>query len=315
METWNLRTWNPANLRGPERKWFLHPSVSRREVFWMSHQNISCWPVVCAWRVCRLSLIWIRRIAHGPTRHHLSACHLRKWGGSNTPSPSSLRRDATSRVHIILANLWQRRCSVSWTLLVVIIPLNHHPGLCSFTCTRGRPFGVGATIPLLHVHQACVDVDSTVSYPVFVWEENWMSFQHLARLFLESVCCLTACPALSSRWPGALDTCVSFGLPPQEGVKSSWWRCPAGQKLLVIPKLTTSVKISCGTSLISEQLGWSFPSPVASLSREDCMEILTDGKPHLTVLPVFFTSPFYVRMQSINQWNILHTFNMPTSYQ
>ena len=54
---------------------------------------------------------------------------------------SSLRRDAT-RVHIILTNR-ERRCPVSWTLLVTI-PLNHHLGLFSFTCTRGWPIGVGA---------------------------------------------------------------------------------------------------------------------------------------------------------------------------
>ena len=54
---------------------------------------------------------------------------------------SSLRRDAT-RVHIILTNR-ERRCPVSWTLLVTI-PLNHHLGLFSFTCTRGWPIGVRA---------------------------------------------------------------------------------------------------------------------------------------------------------------------------
>ena len=110
---------------------------------------MSCWPVVCAWRVCRLFLI-VRRTAHGPTRHHLSACHLRCGVRSNAPSPELLRRDAT-RVHIILTNLRQRRCPVSWSLLVVTIPLNHHLGLFSFTCTRGWPIGVRAHITLLHV--------------------------------------------------------------------------------------------------------------------------------------------------------------------
>ena len=51
------------------------------------------------------------------------------------------RRDAT-RVHIIFTNLWQRRCPVYLTLLVVTIPLNHHPDLRSFTCPRAWPFGV-----------------------------------------------------------------------------------------------------------------------------------------------------------------------------
>ena len=106
----------------------------------MSHQNMSCWPVVCAWRVCRLSLI-IRRTAHGPTRHHRV--------GNNAPSPELLRRDAT-RVNIILTNLRLRRCPVPWTLSVVTIPLNHHLGLFSFTCTRGWLIGVRLTITLLH---------------------------------------------------------------------------------------------------------------------------------------------------------------------
>ena len=56
---------------------------------------------------------------------------------------SSLRRDA-ARVYIILTYHRQRRCPVAWSLLVVTIPLNHHLGLFSFTCTRGRPIGVRA---------------------------------------------------------------------------------------------------------------------------------------------------------------------------
>ena len=73
--------WKPANLRGPERRWFLHPSVVIGKIFCISHQNMSCWPVVYAWLVCRLSLI-IRRTAHGPTRHHLSGMPstLVEWG-------------------------------------------------------------------------------------------------------------------------------------------------------------------------------------------------------------------------------------------
>ena len=72
-----------------------------------------------------------------PSRHATYAC----LGVVMRLLRSSLHKGAT-RVHIILTNLRQRRCPVSWTLLVVIIPLNFHPGLCSFTSTRARPFGV-----------------------------------------------------------------------------------------------------------------------------------------------------------------------------
>ena len=66
-----------------------------------------------------------------------------------------------------------------------------------------------------------------------------MSFQHLAQLSF-------TIGLLSSSQPGTIagctDTCVSFGLPPEEGAYSSRWGCPAGQKLIAMPKLTASVK-------------------------------------------------------------------------
>ena len=143
------------------------------------------------------------------SRHATYACGV----GAMHRLRSFLRRDAT-RVHIILTNLRQKRYPVSWTLLVVIIPLNHHPGLCSFTCTRGRPFGVRG-----HDH-----LTSRSTRRVFTWRAwcpTWSSCkrktEYPGRLSLESVCCLTACPTLSSTWPSAFNTCVSFGLSPREG--------------------------------------------------------------------------------------------------
>ena len=94
----------------------------------------------------------------------------------------------------------------------------------------------------LHMHQACLYLDSTIPLLVFVQGENWMSFQHLAgslpsnclachlvaratsllELHIEeSLDCSTDYPALYIRWPGALDTFVPFGLPPEKGAKSS----------------------------------------------------------------------------------------------
>ena len=71
------------------------------------------------------------------SRHDTYACGV----GVMRLLRSVLRRDAT-RLPIIFTNLWQRRCPVYWTLLLVIIPLNHHPGLCSSTRPRTWPFGV-----------------------------------------------------------------------------------------------------------------------------------------------------------------------------
>ena len=164
---------------------------------------MSCWPVVCAWRVCHLSLI-VRRTAHGPTRHHSRHAIYVCGVGSNAPSPELLRRDAT-RVHIILADLRQKRCPVSWTLLVVIIPFEPSLRPLKFYLHKGAAlWREGPRSRYFTFYQACLYVDSAVSFLVFVLAENWMSFQHLARLSLESVCALKACPALSSRWPGAL---------------------------------------------------------------------------------------------------------------
>ena len=170
----------------------------------MSHQNMSCWPVVCAWRVCRLSQI-IHRTAHGPTRrttsrHAIYACGV----GSNTPSPELLCRDAT-RVHIILTNLRERRCPVSRTLLLVTIPLNHHLGLFSFTSTKGRPIGVRA-------HHQHTSRSTRLAFTSVARCPPWSSCKRKTGCpsniwldcLLQSVCCLTASLALSSRWPGAL---------------------------------------------------------------------------------------------------------------
>ena len=92
-----------------------------------------------------------------------------------------------------------------------------------------------------------------------------MSFQHLARLSF-------TIGLLSSSQLGTIArctyTCVSFGLPFQEGAYSSRWGCPAGQKLIAMPKLTASVKIFksfCGFRTV----GVIISIPVALLSHED----------------------------------------------
>ena len=102
--------------------------------------------------------------------------------GSNAPSPEFLRRDAT-KVHIILTDLWQRRCPVSWTLLVVIIPFEPSPRPLQFYLYKGAAlWHEGPRSPYFTFYQACLYVDGAVSSLVFVYAENWMSFQHLARL-------------------------------------------------------------------------------------------------------------------------------------
>ena len=117
---------------------------------------------------------------------------------------SFLRRDA-ARVHIILTYHRQRRCPVAWTLLVVTIPLNHHLGLFSFTCTRGRSMGVRA-------HHHLTSRSTRLAFKSVARCSPWSSCKRKTGCssniwldcLLQSVCCLPASPALSSRWPGAL---------------------------------------------------------------------------------------------------------------
>ena len=112
---------------------------------------------------------------------------------------SSLCRDA-ARVHIILAHHRQRRCPVAWTLLVVTIPLNHHLGLFSFTCTRGRPIGVRA-------HHHLTSRSTRLAFTSVARCPPWSSCKRKTGCpsniwldcLLQSVCCLPASPALSSR--------------------------------------------------------------------------------------------------------------------
>ena len=125
---------------------------------------------------------------------------------------SSLRRDAT-RVHIILTNR-ERRCPVSWTLLVTI-PLNHHLGLFSFTCTRGWPIGVRA-------HHYLTSRSTRLAFTSVARCPPWSSCKRKTGCpsniwldcLLQLVCCLPASPALMARCTDT--TCVSFGLPPEE---------------------------------------------------------------------------------------------------
>ena len=173
------------------------------------------------------------------SRHAIYACGV----GVMRLLLSSSRRDA-ARVPIILINPRQRRCPVTWTLLVVIISLNHHLGLFSFTCTRGWPMDVR-----VHHH---------FTYPYTRRASTWMTrdlaglrvrgelniLPTSSRLFFESSALLK--PA---RY------CLLDGRVYSTHACPSWWRCPAGRKLLAMPELASSVKISQGTSLISEQLG------------------------------------------------------------
>ena len=134
------------------------------------------------------------------SRHAIYACGV----GSNALSPELLCKDAT-RVHIILTNLRQRRCPVSWTLLMVTIPLNHHFGLFSFTCTRGWPIGVRA-------HHHLTSRSTRLTFTSVGRCPPWSSCKRKTGCpsniwldcLLQSVCSLPASLALSSRWPGAL---------------------------------------------------------------------------------------------------------------
>ena len=102
--------WKPANLRGPERRWFLHPSVSHRETI----LNVASEHVMLAGGVC---------LACVPPLPNNSPD--RAWPDSAPPLGmlSTLVEWAVMRllrssfveirpVHIILTNLRQRRCPV-----------------------------------------------------------------------------------------------------------------------------------------------------------------------------------------------------------
>ena len=129
------------------------------------------------------------------SRHVIYTCGV----GSNAPSPELIRRGAT-RVHIILTNLRQMKCPVSWTLLVVTIPLNHHLGLFKFTCTRGRPIGVRA-------HHHLTYSSTRLAFTSVAWCSPWYSCKRKtgcpSNIWLEclsqSVCCLPASPALDGQ--------------------------------------------------------------------------------------------------------------------
>ena len=87
---------------------------------------------------------------------------------------------------------------------------------------------------------------------------------------------------------GCTDTCVSFGLPPEEGAYSSRWGCPADQKLIAMPKLTASVK-TFRVLVVSATVGVII-SIICSVITLDCSEVLPDDKAHLIVLPVASTT-------------------------
>ena len=102
--------------------------------------------------------------------------HLRFWSQKYALSPEFLRRDAT-KVHIILTDLRQRRCPISWTLLVVIIPFEPAPRPLQFYLYKGAALlREGPRSPYFTFYQACLNVDGAVSSLVFLYEENWMFF-------------------------------------------------------------------------------------------------------------------------------------------
>ena len=80
---------------------------------------------------------------------------------------NSLPRDAT-RIHIILANR-RRRYPVPWTLLLAIIPSNPSPQPRQFYLYKGAALlREGPRSPYFMFYRACLYVDGTVSYLVFV---------------------------------------------------------------------------------------------------------------------------------------------------
>ena len=83
---------------------------------------------------------------------------------------------------------------------------------------------------------------------------------------------------------GCTDTCVSFGLPPEEGAYSSRWWCPAGQKLIAMPKLTASVKTFRVLLWFQQQIVGVIISIICSvIITLDCSEVLPDDKAHIIV--------------------------------
>ena len=83
--------------------------------------------------------------------------------------------------------------------------MNHHPGLCSFTCSRVRPFGVRG-------HDHLTSRSTRLAFTSVARCPPWFSCKRKTGCpsniwldcLLQSVCCLPASPALSSRWSGAL---------------------------------------------------------------------------------------------------------------
>ena len=126
-------------------------------------------PGVCAWRMAR----------HGTTsRHATYACGV----GVMRLLLSSLRRDG-ARAHIILT--FQSAEEMPGSLDYVGGPhfLEPSPRLLQFYLYKGAAHRrEGSPSPYFTFYQACLYVGGAVSSLVFVLEENWMSFQHLARL-------------------------------------------------------------------------------------------------------------------------------------
>ena len=152
-----------ANLRGPERRWFLHPSDSHRE----NILNVASEHVMLSGGVCLACVPPLPNNSPDrawPDSTPLSvAIYVVCRVGSNAPSPEFLHRDAT-KVHII-----RRRCPVSWTLLVVIIPFEPSPRPLLFYLYKGVALWCeGPRSPYFTFYQACLYVDGAVSSLVFV---------------------------------------------------------------------------------------------------------------------------------------------------
>ena len=155
------------NLRGPARRWFLHPSVSHRE----NILNVVSEHVMLSGGVCLACVPPLPNNSPDrawPDSAPLSVAIYVCGVGGNAPSPEFFRRDAT-KVHIILTDLRQRRCPVSWTLLVVIIPCEPSPRSLQFYLYKGAAlWREGLRSPYFTFYQACLNVDGAVSFLVFV---------------------------------------------------------------------------------------------------------------------------------------------------
>ena len=117
--------------------------------------------------------------------------------GSNAPSSELLRRDST-KVHIILTDLRQRRCPVSWTLSVVIIPFEPSPRPLQFYLYEGAALWregprhlTSRSTRLVFTWMARCSCKRITGCPSHIWLDS----------LLESVYPFKACPALL---PGAL---------------------------------------------------------------------------------------------------------------